>query len=103
MLTARQALETATLGGARVLGRDDVGSLQPGMACDLAAFRVDTPAMSGAADPVAALMLCGPVDAAELIVHGRRVVSGGRLTGLEIEPLIERHRALARSLVGSQG
>jgi cytosine/adenosine deaminase-related metal-dependent hydrolase len=100
MLTARQVLETATLGGARVLGRDDVGSLEVGKACDLAGFRVDTPAMSSAADPVAGLILCGPVDAAEVVVHGRRVVSGGRLVSVELEPLIESHRRLARSLAG---
>src|SRR4051794_5103671 len=56
-MTARQALEMATLGGAKVLGRDDIGALAPGMSADLAMFRLDQLGYAGALhDPVAALV-----------------------------------------------
>jgi 8-oxoguanine deaminase len=59
-LSAREALEIATRGGAAVLGRDDIGGLAPGMVADFAAFRLDDIAFAGAQhDPVAALVFCG--------------------------------------------
>jgi cytosine/adenosine deaminase-related metal-dependent hydrolase len=100
MLQARTALEVATLGGAAVLSRDDIGSLQPGKACDLAAYRIDTPAMSGAHDLVAALLLCGPLDADHVIVHGDSVLDEGVPVGVDVGSLVERHRRLAVDLVG---
>jgi len=59
-MTAREALEIATLGGAAVLGRDDIGALAPGMAADIVAFDLSALAYAGAAlhDPVAALVFC---------------------------------------------
>ena len=99
-LTARQALEIATLGGARVLGRDDIGALKPGMAADFVAYDVRALEFAGALhDPVAALLFCTSVPVAYNVTHGRVIVREGRLTTLEIEPLIERHNALARALV----
>lgn len=98
-LSARDALEIATLGGARVLNRDDIGALAPGMAADFVAFDLRTPQFAGALhDPVAALVFCAPSQAAYSVVNGRVVVRQGRLTTLEIEPLVERHNALARAL-----
>lgn len=98
-LSARDALEIATLGGARVLNRDDIGALAPGMAADFVAFDLRTPQFAGALhDPVAALVFCAPPQAAYSVVNGRVVVREGRLTTLEIEPLVERHNALARAL-----
>ncbi len=99
-LPARAALELATLGGAAVLGRDDIGSLEPGKAADFASFRVDDVAHAGALhDPVAALVFCAPTPAAETWVHGRPLVSSGVPATLEMEPLVERHNAAARRLV----
>jgi len=99
-LTARQALELATLGGARVLGRDDIGALKPGMAADFVAYDVRGLEFAGALhDPVAALLFCTSSNAAYNVTNGRVIVREGRLTTLEVEPLIERHNALARALV----
>ena len=99
--TARDALAIATRGGARVLGRDDIGHLAPGMSADLAVFDTRTLGLAGGAvhDPVGALLLCGVPQAAYTVVNGRAVVREGRLATLELEPLLERHNALARQLV----
>jgi 8-oxoguanine deaminase len=101
--TARQMLEVATRGGARVLGRDDIGHLAPGMAADLALYDLRGIGFAGAAvhDPVASLLLCTPAQAAYTLVNGRVVVREGRLATLEIGPLVERHNRLARQLVGA--
>ena len=99
-MTARTALELATRGGARVLGRDDIGVIAPGMAADLALFRLDDVGFAGALhDPVAALVFCAPRRADYTIVNGRVVVREGRLTTIELPPLIARHNQLAQKLV----
>ena len=100
-MTARDALALATRGGARVLGRSDIGHLAPGMAADLAIYDLRSPALAGAAvhDPLAALMLCAPQPAAYTIVNGRVLVRAGQLTSVELGPLVERHNRLARQLV----
>ena len=96
---ARGALELATLGGARVLGRDDIGRLEPGAAADFAAFDLRQPAYAGALqDPVAALVFCAPAQAGLCVINGRIVVREGRLTTVDLPVLIERHNALARRL-----
>ncbi|WP_326541804.1 8-oxoguanine deaminase [Pseudorhodoferax sp.] len=98
-MTAREALEIATLGGARVLGRDDIGALAPGMSADLVAFDLRGVTHAGAGhDPVAALVFCHSVNAALSVVNGRVRVRDGRLADVALEPLLERHRTLARSL-----
>ncbi|MCF4124550.1 8-oxoguanine deaminase [Methylobacterium sp. SyP6R] len=99
-MTARQALEIATLGGAKVLGRDDIGALAPGMAADCVAFDLRGLSLAGALhDPVAALVFCAPPGVALSVVNGRIVVRDGRLLTLETERLAERHNALSRRLV----
>jgi cytosine/adenosine deaminase-related metal-dependent hydrolase len=98
-MTARQALEMATLGGARVLGRDDIGALAPGMAADFAAFDLRGVNMAGALhDPVAALAFCAPERASFVVINGRVVVEGGRLTTLDLPPIVERHNRLSLEL-----
>ncbi|MEN9821834.1 MAG: hypothetical protein RLZ04_260, partial [Actinomycetota bacterium] len=79
--TARMALEMATLGGAGCLGREgEIGVIAPGAVADLAVWRLDGVMFSGAeADPVEAWLRSGPTSAWHTIVHGRRVVSDGRL------------------------
>jgi 8-oxoguanine deaminase len=99
-MTARDALAIATRGGARVLGRDDIGHLAPGMAADLALFDLRQVGFAGGAvhDPVGALLLCAPAQAAYTIVNGRVVVRQGQLTTVDLPPLLERHNRLARQL-----
>ncbi|MBZ0310262.1 MAG: 8-oxoguanine deaminase [Anaerolineae bacterium] len=100
VLTAREALELGTLGGARVLGRDDIGAIVPGKAADFIAFNVDRLTYAGAHhDIVAAIIFCNsdPVDYS--YINGRRVVDQGRITTVELPPLIEKHNQLAMQLV----
>jgi cytosine/adenosine deaminase-related metal-dependent hydrolase len=99
-MTARQALELATLGGARVLGRDDVGALAPGMAADFAAFDLRGPGFAGALhDPVAALVFCAPERSSWVVINGRVVVEEGRLATIDLPTVLERHNQLAHRLV----
>jgi cytosine/adenosine deaminase-related metal-dependent hydrolase len=98
-MTAREALEIATLGGARVLGRDDIGALAPGMSADIVAFDLQGVAHAGAGhDPVAALVFCQPGQVALSVINGRVVIREGRFTQLELAPLLAQHRQLARTL-----
>lgn len=100
VMTVRTALEIATRGGASVLGRDDVGSLEPGKAADFIAIDMNKLEYAGAQhDQVAAVLLAAPTTVDHSFVHGNAVVADGRLTGMEIEPLIERHNALAATLI----
>jgi cytosine/adenosine deaminase-related metal-dependent hydrolase len=98
-MTARESLEIATLGGARVLGRDDIGALAVGMAADIVTVPLDDIGLAGALhDPLAALLFCHVPRIRHSIVHGRVVVRDGHLTTLDLPVLIERHNALARQL-----
>ena len=98
-MTAREALEIATLGGAKVLGRDDIGAIAPGMAADLVAFDLRGVGHAGAwHDPVAALVFCQPANASLSVINGRVRVKGGELVDVELAPLLQEHRRLARTL-----
>jgi cytosine/adenosine deaminase-related metal-dependent hydrolase len=99
-MTAREALELATLGGATVLGRDDIGSLAPGMSADFIAINLDRHELAGAHhDPVAALIFCQINTVDYSFINGRKVVDQGRLTTIELESLVENHNRLANQLM----
>ncbi len=99
-LTAREALEMATLGGAAVLGRDDIGALAPGMAADFVGFRLDTVGMAGAQhDPVAGLIFGKPGYADLSVINGKVVVDEGQLMTTEVPVLVEEHNRISRKLV----
>jgi cytosine/adenosine deaminase-related metal-dependent hydrolase len=99
-MSARQALELATVGGARVLGRDDIGRLVPGMAADLIAFDLNRVEYAGAIhDPLAAVVMCSPVTVDHSWVGGRRVIENGQMLGVEVSELVGEHNRLARALV----
>lgn len=98
-LTARDALEMATRGGAAVLGRDDIGALAPGMSADVVAFDVRGVSHAGALhDPVAALVFCAPRGVSLSVINGRIVVQDGRLTSIDLPVIVERHNVLAQRL-----
>jgi cytosine/adenosine deaminase-related metal-dependent hydrolase len=100
-MSARQALELATLGGAKVLGRNDIGALAPGMSTDLVAFPTGGLDLAGAAvhDPVAALVFCTPQAVRHSIINGKPVVADGQLLPLDLPALVADHNRLARRLV----
>jgi 8-oxoguanine deaminase len=100
-MTARQALEMATLGGAKVLNRDDIGALAPGMSADVVMFDMDQIGYAGALhDPVAALVFCAPTHVSHSVINGRIVVRDGRCVTVDLGVVRERHNRLAAELVG---
>ncbi len=102
-LSARQALELATLGGAAVLGRDDIGHLAPGMSADFIAVDTDTIGFAGGLhDPVASVLFCASPTASYSVINGQVVVREGQLTTLDLMPHIERHNTFARQLVRNE-
>ena len=78
-MTAREALRLGTRGGAAVLGRADIGSLEPGKRADIAVWRTDGLELGGAADPVAGFVLSAPHRVDRLYVGGEEVVRDGHL------------------------
>jgi len=103
-MTARQALELATLGGARVLNRDDIGAIKSGMSADIVMFKLDQVGFAGALhDPVAALVFCTPANVSHSIINGRIVVKDGILQTIDLPLIIERHNQLAAALALATG
>ncbi|HSF65686.1 MAG TPA: 8-oxoguanine deaminase [Paracoccaceae bacterium] len=96
-MSAREALEIATRGGAAVLGRPDCGALAPGMRADIAIWDVSGVESAGSWDP-AAILLAGPTRVRDLFVEGRQVVAGGQMTTLDLPAVVERQNRLARRL-----
>lgn len=104
-MKAREALTVATLGGAAVLGRDDIGALAPGMAADIIAFDLTTIDYAGGAvhDPVAALIFCAPQKVNFAMVNGRLLVEDGQVVGTDVRQLAEQHNRAARQLLVRAG
>jgi len=97
-LTARDALRLGTRGGADVLRRTDIGSLEPGKRADLAVWRTDGLEFGGAEDVVANLVLSGPHRVDRLLVGGRDVVRGGALVHADEQEIASEHRKQARRM-----
>ena len=97
-LTPLKAFYLATLGGAEALGRPECGVLAPGKRADIAVWDTAGIAAAGSWDAVAALVLCGPFQARDVVVEGRRIVEDGRLATIDLAPVIQRARRLARDL-----
>lgn len=103
-MSARQALEIATLGGAKVLNRDDIGAIKPGMAADIVLFSLDQIGYAGALhDPVAALVFCSPSNVDISIINGKVVVRDGQCITVDLGLVRERHNRLALELVERVG
>ncbi len=102
MMTARDALWLATRGGAAVLGRDDLGSLEPGKCADLFAVDMAHLEYAGALeDPVAAAVFCQPRRVDLTIVGGKSVVRQGQLATLDESEVVARHNKAARRLLNA--
>jgi cytosine/adenosine deaminase-related metal-dependent hydrolase len=95
-MTARDAMRLGTRGGAAVLGRDDIGSLEAGKCADLAIWRTDVLELGGADDLVAGLVLSAPHRVDRLVVGGRDVVRGGALLRADEAVIASEQRAQAR-------
>ncbi len=95
-MTVREALWLGTRGGAEVLGRDDIGSLEPGRQADLAVWRTDGLELGGSDDLVAGLVLSGPHRVDRLVVGGEDVVRGGALVRADEAEIARLHRVQAR-------
>jgi cytosine/adenosine deaminase-related metal-dependent hydrolase len=101
LITARQALQLATTGGAQVLGRDDIGRIAPGYAADMIAIDLNRVEFAGALhDPIAALVLAGPLRIDHSWVGGRPLVEDGRVIGIDIGSLVAEHNRLSKTLIG---
>ncbi len=97
-MSAREALEIATLGGAQVLGRPDCGALEVGKRADLAIWDVSGVESAGSWDP-AALLLAGPTRVRDLFVEGRQIVGDGQMLTIDLPRVVERQNHLARRLM----
>ncbi|MCH7668845.1 MAG: 8-oxoguanine deaminase [Acidobacteria bacterium] len=94
-----RSLEIATIGGAEVLGRDDIGTIEVGKAADIVGFDLNAPTYAGALhDPIAALVLCAPNNVSFSVINGRSVVEHGQLQTIDIESVLRRHRELSATL-----
>jgi 8-oxoguanine deaminase len=98
-VTARDALEIATIGGASVLGRTDIGSLEPGKCADFFTLDLNNSAYAGGlADPVAAIVFCAPTGARHTVANGRLIVDNGEIVALDMAPVIREHNRNAARL-----
>jgi cytosine/adenosine deaminase-related metal-dependent hydrolase len=103
-MAARDALELATIGGARVLGREgDIGSLEPGKLADIALWRLDGLPHAGIADPVAALLLGPPPPLDLLMVQGRPVVHRGEVLTIDAQQAAADAAVASRKVLGRAG
>lgn len=94
-LSAREALRMATRGGAKILGRDDIGHIAPGMSADFIAVKLRQLGLSGTQrDPLAALVMCGPFKVDYSFINGRAVIEKGAFVSLDVEHLLAKHEAV---------
>lgn len=100
ILTARQVLELATRGGAAVIGRSDIGSLEPGKCADFIAINLNRLDYAGALhDPVAAVLFCTPQKVDYTVVAGKMIVKEAQLTTIDVKKQIEKHNRAAKKLI----
>lgn len=99
LMTAREALRLATRGGAAVLGRSDIGSLESGKCADFFAINLNQIGFAGMHDPVAAIVFGQPVRADFTVVNGKFVVRDGHLVTIDESALVAKHQIAARRLL----
>jgi cytosine/adenosine deaminase-related metal-dependent hydrolase len=100
-LSARDCLEMATIDGATILGRDDIGSLEPGKRADFFSVNINQVSMAGGSvvDPVASLAFCTPHNAAYTVIDGRVIVSDGQIQTLDLPIAIEKLNKASRRII----
>jgi cytosine/adenosine deaminase-related metal-dependent hydrolase len=100
LITAREAINLGTRGGAAVLGRNDIGSLESGKCADFFAIDLNRSEFAGALhDPISAVVFCQPVNVDYTVVGGKFVVKDGQIQSLDHKKLIEKHNKAAKKLV----
>jgi cytosine/adenosine deaminase-related metal-dependent hydrolase len=99
LMTAREALHLGTRGGAAVLGRTDIGSLEAGKCADFFAINLNKLGFAGMHDPVSAVVFGQPVNADYTVVNGKFVVKEGQLATVDQGRLIEKHNKAAKRLL----
>jgi len=101
LMTAREALYLGTRGGAAVLGRTDIGSLEPGKCADFFAVDLNRIEFSGGGvhDPVSAVVFCQPVRVDYTVVGGKFVVRKRRVATLDERKLVKKHNKAAKRLL----
>ncbi|HEY3475679.1 MAG TPA: 8-oxoguanine deaminase [Anaerolineales bacterium] len=99
LMTARDALYLGTRGGAAVVGRTDIGSLESRKCADFFAIDLNRISFTGMHDPVAAIVFGQPVNADYMVVGGKFVVKEGQLCTVDEQKLIERHNKAAKRLL----
>ena len=101
-MTAREALELGTLGGAKVLGRDDIGSLETGKCADFFSINLNTVDFAGALhDPVAATVFCAPQKAQHTVINARVIVQDGKCVTVDLGKIVEEHNKFSIKLANA--
>ncbi|HOR75015.1 MAG TPA: 8-oxoguanine deaminase [Kiritimatiellia bacterium] len=100
-----KVIRMATRGGAEILGQPEIGQIKPGMAADLALFRLDRIDFAGAmTDPAHALLFCGSAPRAECtIVAGKVLVEKGALVGMDEKAIFHKANDLTADLLRKAG
>jgi cytosine/adenosine deaminase-related metal-dependent hydrolase len=98
LMSARDALEIATRGGAGCLGRGgELGVLAVGAVADMAVWKLEGPAFAGVLDdPIEGWLRCGPIGAYHTIVAGKPVVEAGQLVSPKLDEMLSTHRTISR-------
>ncbi len=99
LMTAREALRLGTRGGAAVLGRKDIGSLEAGKCGDFFAINLNKLGYAGMHDPVSAIVFGQSMNVDYTVVNGKFVVKEGQLATVDQGKLIEKHNKAAKRLL----
>lgn len=99
-MSPTQALEMATIGGAKLLRRRDIGSIVPGKAADVIGIKTRTlPFAGGLHDPIAALVMCASGEVNLSIINGKLIIENGVLLSVDLDSLIKKQNELGEKLV----
>jgi cytosine/adenosine deaminase-related metal-dependent hydrolase len=98
--SAREALYTATRGGAKVLNRNDIGQIAVGKAADFAVYDLNQISLSGTwSDPLAGLVFCSPMHTAYTICNGRVISESGNMINFDLGVSLDEHKSASKRLL----